>query len=404
MSGPLEGIRVLDLTRILTGPFATMRLGDMGAEVIKVELPGKGDDTRGYGPPFTNGESVYFLSINRNKRSITLNLKSEKGKEVLWRLIERCDVVIENFRPGTLEELGFSYEGMRQTNPRIIYCAISGYGQTGLRRRDPSYDLIVQAESGLMDITGHPDGPPTKAGISLADVAGGLAAAEGILLALFRRERTGVGQKIDISLLDSLLPLFTYQTGIYFATGKSPQRRGNRHPTITPYESFEAKDGHFILAIASESLWHSFCQKMKEEVQGSDHSRVEELLAERFSTNALRVQNREELRSILDSMFCVRTTEEWLTMLTSAGIPCGGINKVSEICDSALLKEREMVLEVQHPLAGPIKMIGLPIKLSESPGSVRLPPPTLGEHTEEVLLSLGYSPGEISQMRAQEVI
>lgn len=404
MAGPLDGIRVLDLTRILAGPFATMRLGDMGARVIKVEIPGQGDDTRLFGPPFVEGESAYFMSINRNKKSLTLNLRSEKGKEVLSKLIEASDVIIENFRPGTLERLGFSYDRIQEINPRIIYCAISGYGHTGPRSTDPSYDLIIQAESGLMDITGLTEGPPTKVGISLADVTGGLAAVEGVLLALLHRGKTGKGQKVDISLLDSILSLFTYQTQNYFATGQAPRRRGNLHPTITPYESFATQDGHFILAVGNEGQWHSFRQALQSVAGETNGPLLHELDDQRFATNASRVEHRDELRSILDQLFPSRTTDEWLEMLEAAGVPCGRINRVSDALESDVVEARDMVQEIDHPKVGRMRMMGIPVKLSDSPGDIRLPPPLLGEHTEEVLADLGYSAEDIQQMRADGVV
>ena len=407
MTGPLDGIQVLDLTRILAGPFATMRMGDMGATVTKVELPGQGDDTRTFGPPFVEGESAYFLSINRNKKSLTLNLRSDKGKEVLTKLIERSDVIMENFRPGTLDRLGFPYEKIQQINPRIIYCAISGYGHTGPRGTDPSYDLMVQGESGLMDITGSREGPPTKVGISLADVTGGLAAVEGVLLALLHRGKTGRGQKVDISLLDSLISLFTYQTQGYFVTGRSPQRMGNLHPTIAPYESFRTKDSYFNLGVANDGFWRSLVQTARAVVKRTDGTLtalLDTLDDEKFSTNASRVEHREEIQSILNELFPTLTTDEWLKMLGEAGIPAGRINAVSDVLESDLAKARDMVPETQHPKVGRMRMVGIPIKLSDSPGEVRLPPPLLGEHTDEVLTELGYSREETQKMRDDGVI
>ena len=395
MSLPLKGIKVLDLTRILTGPFATMKLADMGADVIKVEQPGTGDDTRSYGPPFIEGHAAYFLSINRNKRSITLNLKSEKGKEVLRKLISWCDVIIENFRPGTIERLGFSYEEVKKINPRAIYCSISGFGQVGAMRDKPSYDLLVQGESGLMDITGQSDGPPTKVGFSLADVNGGLAAVEGILLALFQREKTGEGQRIDISMLDALLALFTYQTQIYLMTGKEPKRKGNLHPTITPYQTYQAKDGFLNIAIASEAHWAKLLELFDEEFHATE---VKPLYADLFATNADRVVNREQLNDILSPIFVQKTTDEWVSLLDAKGLARGRINSVKQVCESQLLKDREMILSTIHPDVGEMKVVGNPVKLSGSKTSMFRPPPRLGEHTREVLESLGYEPGEIEGM------
>ena len=404
MAGSLDGIQVVDLTRVLAGPFATMRLADMGARVVKIEIPGQGDDTRLFGPPFVGAESAYFMSINRNKRSLTLNLRSRKGKEVLLKLIETSDVIIENFRPGVLDRLGFGYDQIHEINPRMVYCAISGYGHTGPRSTDPSYDVIIQAESGLMDITGSTDGPPTKVGISLVDVAGGLAAVEGVLLALLYRGKSGKGQKVDISLMDSIISLFTYQAQSYFATAQSPERKGNLHPTLTPYESFTTKDAHLIVAVANESQWRSFLQALQPAAQERGGLLEGQLDDERFSTNPSRVEHRQELRSLLDPVFASRTTDQWIEVLSASGVPCGRINRVSEILESGLLQAREMVQEVDHSRAGPTRMLGIPIKLSESPGEVRLPPPLLGEHTEEVLTGLGYTLEDIQHLRTEGVI
>lgn len=404
MASPLDGIQVLDLTRVLAGPFATMRLGDMGARIIKIEIPGKGDDTRIFGPPFLEGESAYYLSVNRNKESITLNIRSDKGKEVLTKLIEKCDVIIENFRPGTLEKLGFSYTRIQEINDRIIYCAVSGYGHSGPRRLDPSYDLITQAESGLMDMTGTVDGTPTKVGISLADVTAGLTATEGVLLALIHRGKTGKGQMIDVSLLDALIPLFTYQAQNYFATGATPKRRGNLHPTIVPYQSFLAKDDHFIFAIATEGQWHSLLKIWPDLIEDTDKTLANVLEDERFSVNSSRVKHREELCSILEKVFSSKTVDEWMKIFKSADIPTGRINQLSDILESDLAKARGTVQNMDHPKIGKIRTLGIPIKLSDSPGMIRLPPPTLGQHTEEVLHELGYSGDEIKEMRTEGTI
>src|SRR5712691_7288987 len=284
---PLEGITVLDLTRVLSGPYCTMLLADLGARVIKIEQPGKGDDTRAWGPPFLNGESAYFLSINRNKESVTLDFKEPEGREVLERLIAKSDAVIENFRPGTLEKVGLDYRSLAQRYPRLIFCSVSGFGQSGPRSKEAGYDAVIQAEGGLMSITGAADGPPYRLGVAIGDIVSGMFAAQGVLLALFARERTGRGQLVDIAMLDSVAALLTYQAGIYFATGSAPRRIGNRHPTIVPYETFSASDGDFVLAVGNDDQWKRFCQ-VAAFAEG-----------ERFATNRDRVIRYDELRPLL---------------------------------------------------------------------------------------------------------
>lgn len=397
MSRPLDGITVLDLTRVLSGPYCTMQLADMGAEVLKVEIPGKGDDTRHFGPPFQNGESAYFVSINRNKKSITLNLKHEKGKEILQRLIQKVDILVENFRPGTMEGLGFGYEILSRLNPRLIYCAISGFGHTGPDRLRPGYDLVVQGEGGVMSLTGEPDGPPYKVGVSFADIVAGMNATQGILLALLARGKTGKGQKVDISMLDCQVSLLTYQAGIYFFTGQSPNRMGNLHPTLAPYETFKCKGEEYInVAVGNDSLWEKFCQVLDLELLRTD---------ERFVTNQKRVENHGALRQALDPVFAQKDRQEWLTLLQKAGIPCGSIKNVAEVCSDPQVLAREMVVEIEHPKIGKTKVAGVPIKLSETPGAVMTPPPLLGEHTEAVLTSmLGFSAEEIAALRTEKVI
>lgn len=395
MSSPLSGITVVDLTRVLSGPYCTMLLADMGARVIKVEHPERGDDTRAWGPPFQERESSYFLSVNRNKESITLDFKHEAGRKALEALIARADVVVENFRPGTLDRLRLGYEHLRAKHPRLIYGAISGFGQTGSKRLRPGYDAVVQAEGGLMSITGDADGPPYRLGVAIADIASGMFAAHGITLALFARERTGVGQLVDISMLDSVAALLTYQGAAYFATGTSPSRMGNRHPTIVPYETYPASDGSFVLAVGNDSLWKILCAAIGLPALTQDP---------RFATNVNRVGNREQLSQILESHFSTQPRAYWLDVLTQAGIPCGSVRSVGETLEDSQLIERDMIVELQHRIAGAIRVVGTPIKLSETPGSIQVPPPVLGEHTEAILKELGYDSKGIQELRSAGAI
>ena len=392
MTKPLAGLKVVDLTRVLAGPYCTMQLGDMGADVVKIERLGNGDDTRSYGPPFINGESAYFMSVNRNKRSVTLNLKDKHGLSILGRLLGCADVVVENFRPGQMESFGYGYDTVSQTNPALIYCSISGYGHTGPDSRLPGYDLIIQGEGGITSLTGDADGPPFKVGTSQADIVAGMNAFQGILLSLIARGTTGRGQKVDISMLDCQLSLLTYQAGIYFATGVSPLRAGNRHPTIAPYESFQCEDGYLNLACGNDSLWRKFCAAVG----------LEDLIEDqRFTKNADRVQNSDALRDLLEPVMTSKTTEAWIESLRAVGIPCGRVQSVDEVCDNPQIHAREMIKELHHSTAGTVKVTGVPIKLSETPGEVSTPPPMLGEHTAEVLsewLSLDSTElGELSE-------
>jgi crotonobetainyl-CoA:carnitine CoA-transferase CaiB-like acyl-CoA transferase len=394
MPAPLDGVTVLDLTRVLSGPYCTMILADMGARVIKIEQPGKGDDTRGWGPPFIEGESAYFLSINRNKESVTLDFKTPDGRAILDRLIARSDVLVENFRPGTLAKAGFDYASLAERYPRLIYCSVSGFGQTGPRRHEAGYDAVMQGEGGLMSITGASDGPPYRLGVAISDIVTGMFAAQGVLLALFARERTGQGQLVDVAMLDSVAALLTYQAGIYFATGSAPRRIGNRHPTIVPYETFAASDGEFVLAVGNDDQWRRFCA-----TAGLDPD------DERFTTNRLRVTRYAELRPILAERLRTDTRQSWIERLTAAGVPCGSVRDLDEVFSDPQLAARQMVADVEHATIGTLQLLGIPVKLSQTPGAVRTAPPTLGQHTASVLEGdLGLSPLEIEALRRQRAI
>jgi crotonobetainyl-CoA:carnitine CoA-transferase CaiB-like acyl-CoA transferase len=390
---PLQGITVLDLTRVLSGPYCSMLLADMGARVIKVEQPGKGDDTRGWGPPFIQGESAYFLSVNRNKESLTLDFKNPRGRAVLDRLIDKADIVVENFRPGTLTKLGFDYPSLAASYPRLVYCSISGFGQTGPRRSEAGYDAIMQAEGGLMSITGSAGGPSYRLGVAIVDIVAGMFAAQGITTALFTRERTGRGQYVDISMLDSVVALLTYQAGSLFATNAVPPRLGNRHPSIVPYETFAASDGEFVLAIGNDDQWQRFCA-----VAGLTD-------VERFATNRQRVTGYAELKPILDRVLATRPRAQWLRDLTSAQLPCGSVRDIKEVFSDPQVTARSMVAELEHATAGTVKLVGSPLKFSETPCEMRMPPPTLGQHTDAILRSdLGLSGAEVAELRTAGVI
>ena len=392
---PLDGIRVVDLSRVVSGPFCTMTLADMGADVIKIEEPGRGDESRAFGPPFHGGESPYFLSINRNKRSCTVNLKHEDGKAVLRRLLAGADVLIENFRPGAMARLGFGYDSVSAAHPRLVYCSISGFGDSGPDATRPGYDLIVQGESGLMDVTGEADGPPTRVGTSIADLTSGLMAAQGILLALYARRTTGRGQHVRVAMLDAVAALLTYNTGIYFASGESPTRRGNDHPSVVPYQTLRAKDGWINLGVANDSLWTRYCAAIERPDLQDDT---------RFATAPARVEHRQTLIPIIAGLTAARTVQEWMDLLGAAGVPCGRIRNVAEVCTNPQLVERGKVVERPHPTAGTVQMIGQPIELSDTPARIETAPPLLGEQTDAVLREAGYSEAEIERFRASRVV
>jgi crotonobetainyl-CoA:carnitine CoA-transferase CaiB-like acyl-CoA transferase len=394
-AGPLDGIRVLDLTRFMAGPFGTAMLADYGADVIKVEPPGEGDGARAWGPPFAGGESIYFLSVNRNKRSITLNLRHPEGRALLLKLADRADVLVENFTPGTAGRLGIAEDVLRERNPRLIYCAISGFGQTGPYRDRSAFDLILQGMGGVMGTTGEEGGDPVRVGIPIADIAGGMYAAYAITLALLARNQSGVGQYLDVSLMDAQISWLSYYVGIYLTTGEIPPRRGSAHATVVPYQAFACADGRYItLGTGNDRLFRRFC-----EVAGAP-------LADdpRFRANPDRIRHRDELIPVLEALFKSRPAAAWLDALQEVGVPCGPISTVDEIVADPQVRAREMVVEIEHPSAGRITVTGLPVKCSETPGSIRRPPPRLGEHTDAVLADLGLAPAEISRLRSSGVV
>jgi crotonobetainyl-CoA:carnitine CoA-transferase CaiB-like acyl-CoA transferase len=391
---PLDDLVVIDLSRALAGPYCTMMLADLGARVIKVEAPDGGDDTRGWGPPFVGGESAYFLSINRNKQSVTLNLKHPRGRDLLLRLAERADVLVENFRPGAMDRLGLGYAAVHARLPRLVYCSISGFGQTGPYRERAAYDLIVQGMGGIMGITGEPDGPPMRVGVAVADICAGMFAAYAILAALHVRERTGRGQWVDAAMLDGQVAWMTYMAANYFATGEDPARVGSAHLNLVPYQPFATRDGFVNVAVGSEGLWQRFCDALELPIARDA----------RFATNAARVAHRRELLDLLVPVFRRRTTAEWVERLLRAGVPAGPISRMSEVMTDPQVRHREMVVELEHPRAGRVTVNGVPVKLSETPGAVRTPPPLLGEHTDEVLRGLGLSRDEVAALREEGVI
>ena len=393
-SGPLAGIRVVDLTRVLSGPFCTMMLGDMGAEVIKIERPNSGDDTRAFAPPYQGKESAYFLTVNRNKKSVTLDLKHDAAKEALWRLVEGADVLVENFRPSAAARLGFSYDDVAARNSGLIYGSISGFDDTGPEAARPGYDLIVQGESGMMHITGDPHGPPTKMGTSIADMVAGMMLSQGILAALHARSATGKGQHVKVSMLEALASLLTYQAGNYYATGASPQRRGNAHPSIVPYETIQAADGWLNVAVANDSLWGKFCDAIDKPDWKENP---------RFAAAPDRVRNRDELMPLLTEVLKTKDRAHWIAAMGSHGVPCGAIAKVDEICESETLKARGMIWEMDHPTAGKVRTIGNPIVFTDTALGEPVPPPRLGEHTEAVLSDAGYGLEEIAEMKGNAV-
>ncbi|ARF17802.1 formyl-CoA transferase [Sporosarcina ureae] len=392
MKMPLQGIKIIDLTRILSGPYITMTLADLGAEVIKIESP-EGDNTRQWGPPFIGEDSTYYQSINRNKKSLVLNLKTEKGKGIFLDLIKDADVVIENFKPKTIDKLGIGYDVLQEYNPRIILASISGFGQTGPYAEKPGYDILATGMGGFLSVTGEPDGPPVKAGFSIADLGTGMWAGFGILVALWNREKSGEGQWVDLSLLDTMVSWQTYIASNYFSTEKNPKRLGGAHPNIVPYQIFEASDGHFVVAVGNEIMWKKFVGKLN----------FDALRSKKFELNKDRVENREELILILNDIFKDKPKEEWIKTFESINIPSGPVNEISEVFSDPQVIEREMVYEKEDPETGPVKFLGTPLKFSKTPSKFKNFPPKLGEHSNEILKQLGYTNEEIEKLEQEGV-
>ena len=394
--GPLTGLTVLDLSRVLSGPYCTMQLADMGARVIKIEHPKHGDDTRAWGPPWVGEESSYFLSINRNKESVAIDFKSPQGRALLDQLIARADILVENFRPGTLSRMGLDYATLAQKHPRLIYASISGFGHTGPRTNEAGYDAMMQAEGGLMSVTGTPDAPPVRLGVAISDIAAGMFTMQGILLALIARGTTGRGQHVDISMFDSTLALLTYQAQRTLITGTAPTRQGNQHASIAPYNTYEAADGTLVLAVGNDDQFVRFCK-----VSALPHVAADP----RFATNDDRVKHYDALHPIVAAAIASDTVEGWLQKLREAGVPAGAVRQIDAALADAQVAARHMVEVVNHTTAGAVPVLGVPVKLSETPGSVRSAPPVLGQHTRHVLNDdLGLSGHEIDALVGAGVV
>lgn len=393
MKLPLEGIKVVDLSRTLAGPYATMLLGDLGADIIKIEEPTQGDESRRFTPPKWNDESCYFLATNRNKRSITLNLKSPEAIEIVKQLIKDADVVVENFKTGTMEKFGLGYDVIKEINPKIVMCSISGFGRTGPEKYRPGYDILLQAYGGQMSITGTKD-EPAKVGMSLADLNTGMFAAFSIVSALYLARETGKGQYLDVSMFDGQVSLLNHLATGFIATGEKIERMGTSHPSICPYQAFKAKDQEIIIAVANDGLWVKMCKAFG----------WEDLLIEKYETNYKRVLCRDELVPILAERFAQMTVKEIMEVLDAASVPCGPINSIQQVIEHPITQAREMIWEIEHPTVPGLKVPAFPVKFSETPAQVRKHPPLLGEHTKEVLANLGYSEEEIEKMRAEQII
>lgn len=391
---PLTGLRVVDLSRALSGPLCAMLLGDLGAEVIKVEEPGTGDDSRHWGPPFQNGESAYFLSCNRNKRGITLNLKTSEGHEALWRLIERGDVLIENFRPGLMASFGLDYDAVHARNPRLVYCSISAYGQDGPEANRPGYDIIMQGTTGAVSVTGDPNGDPYRSGLPVCDVISGLMASQSILAALLARERDGVGQRVEATLLGATVAALGHFASSYLVSGVAPKRVGNSHPQIAPYDLVRTSDGYINIAGGNDGIFRRLCAALDLPELADDP---------RFATNASRVANRPAMLAALEGRTRAITSAEALALLDAAKVPAGPIRDMGEVLNSPQALHAGLVQTITHPTTGDVRVVDTPLRLAETPATLRLPPPTLGQHTAEVLAELGYNATTIAAWRERGV-
>lgn len=396
MTGPLSDLRVIDLTRVLAGPYLTMMLGDMGADVVKIEQPGSGDDTRRWGPPYLDGESTYYLAVNRNKRSVTLNLKHPRARELLLDLVRGADILVENFKVGTLERLGLGYEQhLREVNPRLVYCSITGYGPSGPYAGRPGYDYMAQAMGGVMSVTGEPSGEPMKFGVAIADLTTAMNGCSVILAALHHRDRSGRGQRVDVSLLETVVGWLIHLATDYFATGEPPRRIGNGHPSIVPYQVFQAKDKYFAFGALNDRQFGDFARILGHGEWADDP---------RFRANSDRVVNRSDLIPLIEEALGHRTAAEWEAAMLSVGVPAGPVNTVDEVFRDPQVLARDMLAEVEHPRLGTVRMAGIPYKLGDTPAAIRRHPPILGEHTDEVLGALGATSEELGELRRQGAI
>jgi glutaryl-CoA transferase len=403
MAGPLAGIRVLDLSRVLAGPWAGQNLADLGADVIKIERPNVGDDSRAFGPPWVKDaqgretrDSAYFTSANRGKKSVTVNLQRPDGQALVRELAAKSDVLLENYKFGDLRRYGLGYDDLKIINPRLIYCSVTGFGQTGPYRERPGYDFMIQGMGGMMSVTGEPGGEPQRAGVPIADIITGMYASIAICAALAHRASSGKGQHLDLALLDSQIALLAYQNTNYFATGKPPRRIGNLHPNIVPYQPFHASDGEVILACGNDNLYRKFCAAAGCPELASDP---------RFASNGKRVENRDELKRLLDAIFARRTTREWVELLDAAGVPNGPINDIAQVFAEPQVKARGVKIEVDHPTAGKLPMVASPMRFSATPLEHNVPPPLLGQHTEEVLRGiLGKSAEDVARLKASGAV